>query len=314
MYINQTFKPFSVFTIKLNKNMKPIKFIFPVIAAVLITFTFCRKKETVEVDNETQSVVDNAIAEQEFMAMVPATNAVAIKTKGTGADKNKSSVLPGPCDSLRLVSGDTLWASPTHVAPTYSIDFNSATAGSCSPIPDGKIREGALFVTLYGKVKSPNSRMVFTLQNYKAANNDPNKKIVYSCDSIVLKTISNSTVTGIREFNVKIYKGKCVGNGWTTEYSTDRTIRINMNTDDISIWGTSTGTNRLGRKFTVDVPAANPLVKHKACQFISSGVLNLTPDGFKTRTVDYASGTGNDNCDDDATFTVNGNTVAFKLK
>jgi hypothetical protein len=293
--------------------MRSIKFIFPVVAAVIITFTFCRKKETVEVDNETQSVVDNAVAEQEFMAMVPATNAVAIKTKGTGADKNRSSVLPGPCDSLHYVSGDTTFVNLNN-PPTFTMNFNSTGANSCTPIPDGKYREGVLKVVLHGKVKTPNSYMVFKLLGYKAANSDPNKKIDYSCDSIIVKTVTNSTVTGIREFNVKIINGKCVGNGWTTLYSTDRTIRHNMNTDDISIWGTSTGTNRLGRKFTVDVPASNPLVKHKACQFISSGILNLTPDGFKTRSVDYASGTGQDNCDDDATFTVNGNTVAFKLK
>jgi hypothetical protein len=38
--------------------------------------------------------------------------------------------------------------------------------------------------------------------------------------------------------------------------------------------------------------------------------MELTPDGFKTRTVDYGNGV----CDDNATFTVNGSTVAFKLK
>jgi hypothetical protein len=62
------------------------------------------------------------------------------------------------------------------------------------------------------------------------------------------------------------------------------------------------------------VPSNSPLTKRANCQFISSGILNLTPEGFKTRTVDYTSGTGKDACDDDATFSVNGNTVAFKLK
>lgn len=276
-----------------------------------ITLTSCHKKETVEVDNETQSVVDNAVAEQEFMGMVPAVNSVAIKTKGTGADANRTSV--APCDSLHLVSGDTLFGSAGHVPPTYSLTLTNAT---CSPIPDAKLREGVLFITFYGRVKTTGSRMKVVLVGYKAANSDPAKKISYQCDSIVVKTISNNPTTDIRVFNVKIYNGKCVGptNNWTTLYSTDRTITHNMATDDISIYGTSNGTNRLNRKFTVEVPSGSPLVKKSSCQFISSGILNLTPEGFKTRTVDYTSGTGVGSCDDDATFSVNGNTVAFKLK
>ncbi|MDZ4664026.1 MAG: hypothetical protein SGJ15_04055 [Bacteroidota bacterium] len=291
--------------------MRAFKLIFPVMVAAAVTLTSCHKKETVEVDNETQSVVDNAVAEQEFMSMVPAVNSVAIKTKGTGADANKTAVVP--CDSLRLVSGDTLWASPTHVHPTFSLTLTNAT---CSPIPDAKLREGVLFITFFGKVKTTGSRMKVVLVGYKAANADPAKKISYQCDSIVVKTVSNNPTTDIRIFNVKIYNGKCVGptNNWTTLYSTDRTITHNMATDNISIYGTSNGTNRLNRKFTVDVPAGTPLVKKSSCQFITSGILNLTPEGFKTRTVDYSSGNAVGACDDDATFSVNGNTVAFKLK
>lgn len=296
--------------------MKSIKLIFPVIAVAVIALTSCHKKETVEVDNETQSVVDNAVAEQEFMAMVPATNGVAINTKGTGADKGRSASVYtlSPCDSLHLVSGDTLWAAANHVPPTYTMNFNSSGTGSCVPIPDGKIRQGILSVRLHGRFKVPGSFMVIKLIGYKAANSDPNKMITYACDSMVLTTVQNNPTTGIRELNFKIIGGKCVGNGWTTLYSTNRSIKINWNTDDIQVWGTSNGTNRLNRTFTVDVPASQPLTKHKSCQFISSGLLTLTPNGFKARTVDYASGTGGDACDDDATFTVNGNTVAFKLK
>lgn len=291
--------------------MRSIKLFIPFAAAVVFTLSSCHKKETVEVDNETQSVVDNAVAEQEFMAIVPAVNGVAIKTKGTGADNNRTAT--SLCDSLHLVSGDTLWTNGGHVAPTYSLSFNSA---SCSPIPDSKVRTGDAWITFYGRLKLPNSRIVMQLLNYKAANSDPNKLISYQCDSIVVKTITNDPVTKIRVFNVKIYNGKCIGanGGWTTLYSTDRYIKHNMDNDDIQIWGSSTGTNREGRKFTVTVDQSTPLTKHKSCQFISSGILKLTPEGFKERSVDYSSGTGGDVCDENATFSVNGNTIAFKLK
>ena len=291
--------------------MRSIKLFIPFAVAVVFTLTSCHKKETVEVDNETQSVVDNAVAEQEFMAIVPAVNSVAIKTKGTGADNNRSAFVA--CDSLHLISGDTLFSSPTHVHPTYTLTFGNAT---CSPIPDSKVRSGDASIKFYGRLKLAGSRIVMQLLNYKAANSDPNKKISYICDSIVVKTISNNPVTKIRVFNIRIYNGKCLGanNTWTTLYSVDRYIEHNMNNDDIRIWGTSSGTNREGRKFTVSVDQATPLTKHTSCQFISAGVLKLTPEGFKERTVDYTSGTGTDACDEDATFSVNGNTVAFKLK
>lgn len=290
--------------------MRSIKLFIPFLFVGLVTFTSCHKKETVEVDNETQSVVDNAVAEQEFMAMVPAVNNMAIKTKGTGAAHNR---MAAPCDELVYISGDTTFAN-LNSPPIFSVSIANST---CTPfIPDAKIREGVMTFTLYGRVKTPGSRIKIVMQNYKAANTDPNKKISYICDSIVLKTLVNEASPKVREFNMKIYNGKCIGanNGWTTLYSVDRTIRHEDAGDVIKIWGTSNGTNRENRKFTVEVAAGAPLVKRGSCQFISSGILNLTPEGFKTRTVDYTSGTGVDACDENATFSVNGNTVAFKLK
>lgn len=288
--------------------MKSYKILIPSALFLILSLSFCHKKETVEVDNETQSVVDNAVAEQEFMGLVPATNNVAIKTKATGAEPVR---MMAACDTLVYISGDLTYTTNLNSPPTFTFSFNTA---SCSPIPDSKLREGSMKVTFYGKPTVPGSRMLIQLIDYKAANVDPNKKIAYICDSIVVRNLAENT--NFREFNVRIYGGKCIGAGgsWTTLYQTNRTIRHEYNGDVIKIWGNSSGTNRQGRKFTVEVPAGSPLTKRASCQFISSGILNLTPEGFKTRTVDYTSGTGTDSCDDDATFSVNGNTVAFKLK
>jgi hypothetical protein len=78
--------------------------------------------------------------------------------------------------------------------------------------------------------------------------------------------------------------------------------------DVISITGNSSGKNRLGRTFTTDITSG--LIKRSDCKYITSGTLELTPEGLRTRTVDFGNGT----CDDDATFTVNGQTISFKLK
>jgi hypothetical protein len=58
-------------------------------------------------------------------------------------------------------------------------------------------------------------------------------------------------------------------------------------------------------------------VKHNSCEFISGGIMTLTPEGFETRTIDYGysvSPNPANGCDEDASFNVNGNTIAFKLK
>jgi len=291
--------------------MKIVKGFLPLVVLALILNSSCRKKETVEVDNETQSVIDNAIAEQEFMGVIPAVHNVAIKTKGTGAESVKTAA--AQCDSLTLLSGDTLYGQPGHVPPTYLLYLSNPT---CSPIPDNKYRNGHLQIRLHGRIRTTGSYMVVKMVDCKAANTDPNKMITYACDSIVVTTVENNATTKVRVFNVKIIGGKCQAAAWDTKYSTDRYIRHEYEStgSTIKVWGTSQGKNRQGRDFTVTVDSSTPLVKRENCQFISFGILKLKPDGFKERVVDYASGTGLDTCDDNATFTVNGNTVSFKLK
>jgi len=287
-------------------------------------FICCKKdKSEVEVDNETQSAIDNSIAEQEFMGVVPATNNHTIKTKNA-AGGFKLSAIQATCDSLVKISGDTIYfTNPGQSTgpPTFTLAVNNAT---CNPFPEasgGRFRQGVVWVRLLKKIQTPSStpNVIIKLLNYKSSF-DINKPITYACDSILLTTVSNNSTTGERVFRVQIINGKCQAATWNTKYSTDRYIKIqtfadqNASNDIISIWGNSDGTNREGRTFNVTVDQATALIKHSDCPFISKGILNLTPSGFKTRIVDYSSGTNQDVCDDNATFTVNGTTLSFKLK
>jgi hypothetical protein len=279
--------------------------------AVVLSITGCRKKEqTAEVDNETQSAVDNAIAEQEYMAVVPTTQSHAINTKGTGAQQRTMAA----CDTLSLMSGDTLWSAPNHVNPTYSMTISNAV---CSQnMPDGRFRTGHIRVRLTGKIRDAGSMMIIKFFNYQAAT------ISYSCDSMVVTTLSSNAA--FTSFNVKLFNGVCQkGNNWTINYSFDRTITFYpkgnpTGTDPVTlIYGTASGKNRQGRKFDVVVPSSTPLVKLRSCEYISGGILNLTPESYATRTIDYGysiSPAPYNGCDEDASYTVNGNTVAFKLK
>ena len=113
-----------------------------------------------------------------------------------------------------------------------------------------------------------------------------------------------------------IINGHCTNGTWNIDYAGTKTMKqiagfstkLDASDDIYSITGNSSGKNREGRNFTTSITSA--LIKKSNCKWLTSGTLELTPDGFATRIVDFGSGT----CDDDATFTVNGQTVSFKLK
>ncbi len=281
------------------------------ISCLAILFAFgCKKKETVEVDNETQSSVDNAVADQEYASIVPTVNNHAINTKGTGAAGKFMAGAASPCDTLKWINratADTSVVNGKYVnAPVYELNLTTNCANSFN---DGKLRTGKWIARVTGPLKNAGSQMILKLENHKT-----NGVITYACDSMIITTIVSNSLQST--FNVKLVNGVCSTANWVIKYSSDRTITHYTKgnptgTNPVTqVFGTANGTNRQGRTFSVNIPQASPLVKHKACQFIDKGILTLTPDGFKERTVDFGNGT----CDDDATFTVNGNTVAFKLK
>ncbi|MCE3229338.1 MAG: hypothetical protein K0S32_3889 [Bacteroidetes bacterium] len=295
---------------------RSIKVILTVSCIAAMLATGCRKKETTEVDNETQSAVDNAVADQEFAAIVPSTQNHAINTKGTGTSgKFMSGASMAPCDTLfwsNRGTADTNVVNGKYVnAPTYELNL----ANSCSAsFTDQKTRVGKWKIRVTGPLKLAGSQMIIKLENHKASG------ITYSCDSIVVTTLASSTVAPIyTKFNIKLVNGVCTTSSWSIKYSYDRTFThypkgngVGSNgTDPVTeVFGTSNGTNRQGRTFAVNTPQASPIIKHKSCEFIEKGILGLTPEGYKERTVDFGNGT----CDDEATYTVNGTTVSFKLK
>ncbi|MBK9283314.1 MAG: hypothetical protein IPM51_03250 [Sphingobacteriaceae bacterium] len=288
---------------------KSIQLILLVCGLATLILNGCKKKETIDVDNETQSALDNAIADQEFAGIVPTTNNHAINTKGTGAQNGK---MAAPCDTLSKISGDTLFGTIGHVDPVFELNLGGACGQSFT---DGKIRSGKWQIRLTNKIKIAGAKMIIKLINHKASG------ITYSCDSIVVTTLSFTP--NFVKFNYKLINGQCQGPGWTIKYSSDRTIthypKGNPGGTDpyTELFGTSDGTNRQGRTFTVNIPEATPLVKYKSCQYIQRGILTLTPAEFKERSIDFGYSVGSNpagGCDDDASFTVNGNTIAFKLK
>jgi hypothetical protein len=282
------------------KNAMRISILSAILLASSLVFNYSCKKKTNEVDTETQSVVDNSICEQEFMQIQPTTNNMAIKTKGTGAQRLAG--VTGGCDSLVYLGGDNTYSNTAN-PPRYQFIYNTCSAANV----DGVVRTGTIQVTFIGKPKLVGSKTIIKLLGYNV-----NGLIAYKCDSIVVTTLTD-TLNPIKSFNVKVINGSCVGNGWEIRYACDKTIAVNTNStlvlsDDVTtVNGTANGTNRNGKNFTV---TTNNITKAASCKWISSGTVDVTPEGLSTRTVDFGNGT----CDADATYTVNGQTIKFIMK
>jgi hypothetical protein len=258
----------------------------------------CKKNEPMRIDKETQCLVDNAIADQEFMAIIPAVRSHALNSYGIGNQNHLNSF---DCDSLTLLEGDINDYSPNPVYLMYlSKDKCSST------LPDGKIRTGKVKIRLTGKIEVPGSQMVIKIDEYVASG------VSYFCDSITVTTLnSNPSFTS---FQVILEKGSCKTSGYTINYSLNRTLRDYNQGDNrnvnplITVMGSASGTSRHGVSFTTEI--TDSLVKHKNCPFIDKGTLEITAAGTVKRAVDFGNGT----CDNEATFIVNENRVAFKLK
>ena len=80
------------------------------------------------------------------------------------------------------------------------------------------------------------------------------------------------------------------------------------NDDQYTITGTASGTNFEGNSFTVNI--TSPIHIDYSCRWIAQGIMELTPTGKATRTLDFGNGT----CDNLATVTVNGQTFTITLR
>lgn len=265
-------------------------------------FNACKKKT---VDNETQSVVDNAICEQQFMAIQPTVNTKGIQEKGIkkinsceiwnilGAVSGTNT--PNPTLDTIVNSSGNYQNGPV----TFQIDYGTV---GCIDI-DGRIRTGKINITTAKRWSSLNTQVTVNFLNYQV------NGITYS-GQVVITKIDSVTI------NTQVTNGHCTNGAWNIDWACNKTLKqtagyatkTDPSDDEYQITGTSNGKSREGRTFTSQI--VSPLVKKNSCQYITSGTLNLTPDGFKTRSVDFGNGT----CDDDATFTVDGQTIPFKLK
>jgi len=291
--------------------MNKLKYI---VFAVILIISGCTKKPNAEVDNETQTVFDFSNNTRDFVAIVSAVHQALIYTPGTGANQNKTGL--SACNLLTQVSGDTLWGTVGHVNPTYSMTTQNIRAcNSESLIPLDKNNLGQVDITLNDKLQNVGATCIVKVKGQwiKALGDFYNTEAYNLCDSIVIKTVNSDA--NVATFDISLVGGKLIQDltGKISKISLNIKLQsfvANVPEPYVSFYGEAKGVNINNLSYTSTIANDSPILKSKNCYYFKSGKAEVEPFGFKKRIINYGSG----NCDNNANFAVNENTIAFKLK
>ncbi len=248
-----------------------------------------------KVDSESQSIVDYTIAEQEFVSLAPAIFQQLSFTSGSGFKSNYQR----SCEPLLFVSGDTSQYSPPAV---FSFDLSKA---DCT-MPDSRKRSGKLLITLTNDADKEGALVIVKFRDYLSAD------VNYACDSMIIAHKGSNQ--NYYSLTAKVVNGRCFTERYKIYFDCNHTIAAYTRSGPLgegpqfSYYGSSSGRNRVGLAYNAVIK--KDIYKRSDCRYFVKGEVEIIPEGFKPRLVDLGEG----DCDDDATFTVNENTVAFKLK
>jgi hypothetical protein len=275
-----------------------------VVTAASLVMTSCKKKTD---DTDTDSARDNAYAESSY---------------GDAANIADEAGQKGTVSNYKGIENDNLLSACATVTftnknsadqDTIVADFGAAPG--CVGA-DGRQRYGQIIVYYSGKYKTPGSTHTITFNNYHVDGN-----LVEGT-----KTVKNNGLNPSNNMNWTInVNGKitlAAGGTITWTSTRGRELLAGWNATDSSItwlssrWsitGGASGTSAKGVAYNANITSA--LIRDFSCsgagrRHFTKGVVDITPAGKPTRTIDF----GNGACDDQATVTINGKTYNITLK
>ncbi|MBK8848093.1 MAG: hypothetical protein IPO27_16770 [Bacteroidetes bacterium] len=266
------------------------------IAALVITG--CKKDN--DNDTETESSSDNAIAEAQFDNVARQVGDVADANKWLDFWNGGIHVQLNGCANISVVPADTItWPK------TVTIDFGPVNCTGW----DGKMHRGKIIAVFTGRYRNPGTVISISFDNYFVNNN----KIEGT------KTITNNGFNNSNHlsYSIVVSNGKITKpDGSTLTWNSTRTrewisgysTQGNHKDDEYLISGSASGTSFKGISFAANI--TQPLLVSPSCKWIMSGIVELTPQGKPTRTINFGSG----NCDDQATITIKNKTFTITLK
>jgi hypothetical protein len=326
----------------LFKKMKnSIKILSITALASLMIMSKCGKDKP-QIDDETQTIEDNIISEQEFMRIVPVTNDKAIKQKGIGSSgkilNGGPTVLFRAWDRTLVGNASGGWNTVTTANALTYID--SAKQEFKTDIDCVKI------VLTYGQVGVPpvqgqtnvTGKVITVMiregsKPFKLFGSDDAKFDAYLKDYEVDGVKYNGLISVFRknktEMKIKVKGGKTSKLGWAQDVNFDnegeRKIKWTKGanhpsnnsgatydeyeiTDEDSNGKGCKGKSRDG--LTYESKITKPLIYRTDAKYgIVDGEVELTPLGKKTRIINYSQ--INQGI---VTFTVDGNTFTIRLQ
>lgn len=269
------------------------------IALIGIFFSSCRKEQLGLKDTYTTSSADNAIAEAYFtdannISDQAADNKLGSFLYGTPNNNGEKNMMTG----CATVTFDTI-----SIPHTITIDFG---ASNCTCV-DGRNRRGIIHVSYMGRYRDSASTHTITFTDYFVNDNQ----------IIGTHTVTNNGRNNNGHLNYSIsVNGTIVkaDGGGTISWTSSRTREWvegeetpNFNDDVYLISGSANGTNTSGQSYSAII--TTPLKVKLNCHNIVSGIMDLTPTGKPTRTINW----GNGDCDNQATVTINGHVYNITL-
>jgi hypothetical protein len=270
-----------------------------VLFLLFMIFESCKKKEVFS--NEDQQILeDNSYFEQ--------INDDASKISDD-AYYSSTTILVREDQGVRSVLSDTVKIIKNFADSSITIDFGS-NGILCR---DGRTRSGKITFKFKDGYRKVGSNVTQTFDNYKVDNlaisNSSTRKVTYngtnSLNQPNWKIQSDLTLT---KSNGKVIT-------WKSER--DRVMIQGSNTplnwlDDIyEISGNASGVSGNGIAYNL-VINKNLLIRI-GCRFIQEGIITMNRSNL-SYSIDYSTPLSSNNCDNQATFLINGKSYVFTLK
>jgi len=283
------------------KSKKLFRLVLIASISSLVLFSCRRDKKEEEqpspIDNETQSASNNALAEGIY-------NDVHNMSDQAVNDGNLTTYkIAGSLEDMALTCVDTIIRDTVSSPRRTIIDFGTDNT-ICQ---DGKVRKGKIIISHTGRYRDSATVITTTFDEFFVNNN----KVMGT------KTVTNKGRNSLGQptYTINVNGSILLANGtgtltwssartrvWTQGYNT-----LFWNDDVYSITGSASGTTAAGKSFDMQITTA--LIKQIGCRHFVSGKFDFTPQTKPTRTIDYGSGT----CDNNATVTINGTTYPITL-
>jgi hypothetical protein len=242
----------------------------------------------------TVSAEDHALAEGTYNDVHQITNEAANGSVSSFKTDEDASTL----SACATITHDST-SSPRHL----TIDFGAV---NCLCL-DGRYRRGKILVSYTGHYRDAGSVHDISFDNYYVNDNKVSGT----------KTVTNMGLNsaGHSYFSIHVDGTIEKADGRTVTWVSDRQREwlagesTSTKLDDVYlITGSASGTTADGDHFTANITV--PLRKALACRWIESGSIEFTPGSKPTRTIDFGTGS----CDDEATISARGRSKIIHMR